>query len=137
MSQENVEIVRGAYEAFNRGGPEALIGTYWPDDFVLDMTRGGFVEGPEVYFGADEARAFFDERFTVFPFADWYAEVERLLDCGNQVVAFVRQRGRGSATTPPTEMEMTQICSLRDGKIIRLTMYADRDEALAAVGPSA
>jgi hypothetical protein len=26
MSQENVEVVRRAYEAFNRGGPEAVIG---------------------------------------------------------------------------------------------------------------
>ena len=136
MSRENVEIVREAYAAFNRGGAEALIGTYWADDFVLDMTASGFPAGPGVYRGPDEAKAFFDEWFSVFPFDDWYAEVEQLLDHGDQVIAFIRQRGRGSASATPTDMEMTQICTLRAGKVLRLQVYLDREEALEAAGLS-
>jgi ketosteroid isomerase-like protein len=135
MSRENVEFVREAYAAFNRGGPEALIGKYWADDFVWDVTEMGF-PGPGVYRAPDEVRAFFDEWFEVFGFDEWHIEVERLIEHGEQVVAFVRQRGRASASATPAEMEMTQICSLRDDKVFRVQVYLDRQQALEAVGLS-
>ena len=135
MSEENVELVREAYAAFNRGGPEAMFGNYWADDFIWDVTAVGF-PGPGVYRGPDEVRAFFAEWFGVFSFDDWYNEVERLIDHEDKVVAFVRQRGRGSASTTPTEMEMTQISTIEQGKIVRLQVYGDRTEALEAVGLS-
>lgn len=133
MSRENVDLVREGYEAFNRGGPEAMIGKYWVEDFVWDVTAVGF-PGPGVYRGLDEVNGFFAEWFGVFGFDDWYAEVDRLIAHGDQVIAFVRQRGRGSASDTPAEMEMTQISTLKDGRIVRLDVYLDRQEALEAVG---
>jgi ketosteroid isomerase-like protein len=41
MSQDNVEIVRAAYEHLNRGDVEALIGLC-DDDFRMDMTERVF-----------------------------------------------------------------------------------------------
>jgi ketosteroid isomerase-like protein len=135
MSRENMEIVREGYAAFNRGGPEAMIGKYWAEDLVWDVTTIGF-PGPGVYRGLDEVRAFFADWFGVFGFDEWYAEVDRLIEHGDQVVAFVRQRGRGGASATPAEMEMTQILTLKEGRIIRIQVYLDRQQALEAVGMS-
>jgi hypothetical protein len=37
MSQENVEIVRRAFEEVNRGGVEALIDSFWAPEIVLPV----------------------------------------------------------------------------------------------------
>jgi ketosteroid isomerase-like protein len=39
MSRENVEIVRAAYDAYNRGDLEAVL-SYAAPDFELDWSRG-------------------------------------------------------------------------------------------------
>ena len=42
MSQENVEIVRRGYDAFNRGGVDAGIDEgIWPPEIVWDVTPTG------------------------------------------------------------------------------------------------
>ena len=42
MSQENVEIVRSAYEAFNRGDPDAMVADMGPD---AEYVAGGAIPG--------------------------------------------------------------------------------------------
>ena len=69
MSQQNVELVRRAYQAFNQGRPEALISAgFWSPEIVLDFTPSN-IPGLGVYRGQDEVRAFFEEDwFGAFPF---------------------------------------------------------------------
>ena len=62
---------------------------------------------------------------------DWQLEVEELLDAGDQVVAFVRMLGRSKAGLP-VDMRFAQVWTYRNGKQIRMQMYASRDEALKA-----
>jgi hypothetical protein len=39
MSQENIELVRRAYEVFNQGGPEAVISAgIWSPEIVFDFS---------------------------------------------------------------------------------------------------
>jgi hypothetical protein len=64
MSQENVEVVRAAVEAFNRGGVESLP---LSPEFVWDASPTG-IPGLGVYRGPDEIKTFFEEDwFQVFP----------------------------------------------------------------------
>jgi ketosteroid isomerase-like protein len=135
MSRENVELVRGAYEAFNQGGVEAVIKDYWSPEIVWNVLPMG-IPGLGLYRGYDEARSFFDDWFGAFPFDEWEAEVEELLDAGDRVVAMVTQRGRGRASGVAAELEMGQVVTVRDGKIIRLDIYPDRNQAFEAAGLS-
>ena len=165
MSRENVEVVRECLAARD-GGDYSAARAVSPrcrrrpvrEVRRADLSRGsGCRPGDEgmvrdvgrlrlhtgtvhrcgrLYRGPEEVRAFFAEWFGVFSFDDWYNEVERLIDHEDKVVAFVLQRGRGSASTTPTEMEMTQISTIEQGKIVRLQVYGDRTEALEAVGLS-
>jgi hypothetical protein len=41
MSQENVEVVRQAFEIFTREGWELLRGTHWDPEIIWDMTPTG------------------------------------------------------------------------------------------------
>ena len=65
---------------------------------------------------------------------DWQLDVESLHDAGDKVVAVVRQRGVAKATGMAVDMTFAQVLTLRDGKQVRMQMYADPSEALAAVG---
>jgi ketosteroid isomerase-like protein len=137
VSQENVEIVRRAFEAFNRGGPEALIsGGFWSPEIVWDTTPSG-IPGLGVYRGYDEVRsAFEDDWFKAFPFEEWEIEVEDLIDHGDQVVVISRQRGRGASSGVAAELEQAHVFTLRDGKVVRFDSYLDREKALEATGLS-
>src|SRR5262249_25369904 len=135
MSEENVEIVRRANEEFNRGGPEALIGTIWAPEIVWDMTPAG-VPGFGVYSGYDEVRAFMADWFAAFDFDEWELEVEEIIDAGDKVVSFARQRGRGASSGAEVSVDFAQVATVRAGKIIRVDNYLDRSKALEAAGLS-
>jgi ketosteroid isomerase-like protein len=133
MSRENVELVRRAYQAFNEGGVEAVIGDYWRPEIIWDASPTG-IPGLGVYRGYDEVRTFFDDWFGAFPFDEWEAEVEQLIDAGDRVVAMVTQRGRGRASGAAAALEMGQVITLRDGEVVRIDVYLDRAQALEAAG---
>jgi len=59
---------------------------------------------------------------------------ERLIDAGDDVVAFVRWRAQGQSSGAEAEMRLAMVNALRAGKIVRVRFYLDRSEALKAVG---
>ena len=137
MSQENVEVVRRAYEAFNEGGPEPVINAgIWSPEIVFDFSPSD-IPGLGVYRGHGEVRAFFEEDwFGAFPFEEWEVELDELVDHGDQVVAVHRQRGLGASSGVAAELEQGIIFTLRDGEVVRAEIYGDPEKALEAAGLS-
>jgi len=138
MSQENVDLVRRAYEAFNRGGVDACVSEgVWSPDIVWDVTPSG-IPGLGTYRGQAEVRRFFeDDWFSAFPFDEWEVEVEDVIDAGDQVViSMSRQHGRGASSGAVAELELAQLSIVRDGQIVRVDNYTDRKTALGAAGLS-
>ena len=131
MSQQNVEIVRRGYERFIATG-ELLPGETVHPDFVWDMsTFRGWPE-QKSYAGIAGARKFMDDWLEAWD--EWEIDLEELRDAGENVVAIVRQRGRSKATGVPVDMHFGQVWLLRDGKQVRMQMYASPEEALEAAG---
>ena len=130
VSEENVEIVRRGYERFIATGD--FLAEAVDPDFVWDMST--FHSWPErqTYEGLEGAQEFMSE--WVGSWDDWQLEVEELRDAGAQVVAIVRQRGRSKATGLPVDMHFAQVWTLRDGRQVRMQMYATPEEALEAAG---
>jgi ketosteroid isomerase-like protein len=119
MSQENVELVRRAYEVFNEGGPEAVISAgIWSPEIVFDLSPSD-IPGLGVYRGHDEVRAFFEDWFGAFPFEECEVEIDELVDHGDQVIAVHRQRGLGAHSGVAAELEQGIILTLRDGEVLR------------------
>jgi ketosteroid isomerase-like protein len=131
VSRENVELVRRAYEHRQATGDflEELVAP----DFVWDMsTFRGWPE-QQTYEGVEEARRFIREWTAAF--VSWEIEVVAIHDAGgDKVVGVLRQRGQSKTSGLPVDMLLAQVFTIREGREIRMEMYADPDEALKAVG---
>ena len=128
MSQENVEIIRRGYEHWVATG-ELLA----PADLVWDVSHLGWPD-QQIYRGREGADQFNAEWAGAWD--DWELEPEDYVDAGERVVVIINQRGRSKGSGIPLEMRFAQVWTLRDGRGIRMEMYASVDEALEAVGLS-
>src|SRR5262245_8962266 len=131
MSQENVEIVRAAYEAWNRGDLETFLQTFDPD-LELHLPEGGLNVG--VRRGHEAIRQLLDGFLEVWD--DLRAEPERFFGLGDQVIVFVRIRGKGKGSGVEVEAHPAHLVTMRTGKVGRLVIYPERAGALEAVGLS-
>jgi uncharacterized protein len=124
--------VRRAYEAMNKREfsrmPEFL-----DPDVEFDMSRN--ILNPDVYRGY----AGFERLVGVIEdvWDDFRFEIQELIDAGDSVVAGVTVSGKGSGSGVPTEMQVFNVWTLRDGKVVRLAGgYRNRADALEAAGLS-
>jgi ketosteroid isomerase-like protein len=132
VSEENVDLVRASWEAWERGDMKAIFGFYDPE-IVWDQTHADTPELSTVYHGHDGVRQFL--RAWTAPFESYYAHAEDFSDAGEAVVVRCRQGGRGKQSGVKVEMPpYWQVYRLRDGLITRIEVYADHDEAVKAVG---
>jgi hypothetical protein len=60
-------------------------------------------------------------------------EAEELIGSGDRILALVRWRGRGKGSGIEVEAGGAHLWWFRDGLVIRLKVYRDRDEARAAL----
>jgi uncharacterized protein len=132
MSQENVEIVRQSFPAYDRGGLDALA-EFWHPDISWRAAEGalddvGLMEGP------DALRDYYEQWEDTFESAR--TEVEELVDAGDQVVAVVRGFGRMKESEAEVDIRYAIVLSIRDGKIAAGREYFTRAEALEAAGLS-
>ena len=130
MSQENVEIVRAAIDAHNRGDVDALFKDAAPD-FEYDQTRAvGIDRGT---FNLDEFRdllATFTDSWESYTIG-----ADELIDAGEDVVMPFTNvlRGRDGIEV---QARGVWVWTFRDGACVRMTLYQEREEALEAAGLS-
>ena len=132
MADTNLELVRRAYDAWNRGDLDAAFAFLDPD--VEVSVPPNFPEAG-TYRGLTEVRRLMTEHLLP-TLENLQAVPERFLDAGDQVVAFVRYSGRGSATGIEVRGSGldAHLWSLRGGKVESLRMYPGTEEALEAAG---
>ena len=131
MSQENVEIVRSAYDHLNRGDVEGLI-ALCDDDFLIDMSERVF--NPDTYEGHDGIRRFYDEVRGAWKSYRW--EVERTRVAGDSVVAMLHCHAQSAHGGPAVDWRVAWLWKFRRARPISLRFYRDRTDALEAAGLS-
>jgi ketosteroid isomerase-like protein len=130
MSRETIEVVRRAYETFNRGDLEAMAADFAP---VFEYIATGVIPGAGgVYRGAERHQRFVERWWGEFAQAD--VEVHELVDAGERVLASVTFRGRGRQSGVETTWNLWQLWSTRNGKVVRGQGFTNREEALEAAG---
>jgi ketosteroid isomerase-like protein len=132
MSEENVAFVRQVIDAFNRGDLEWLLERI-DDDFEFDWTRS---RGPlaAIHRGPEGLAEFLREQWETFE--SFSMEPREFIDRGRHVVVpnTVRARGRNGIEV---SAESNHVFTLEpDGRVSRVTLYQQREEALAATGES-
>ena len=131
MSQENVEMVRAGYDAFNRGDIEAALSPLHPD---IEWWPAADEPITEPYRGHDGYGRLIAEARGGVP--DLQTEIEELFVIGGRVVVCVRFWGHGRDSGAPVEIRETHVARVRDGKILEVREYRAKEEALEAVGLS-
>jgi ketosteroid isomerase-like protein len=137
MSEENIEVVRRLFAAFQSVGVGDL-------EHRLDEVREIFdpevewVAAPhsllasEEYRGYDGVRRFWTQFLSAWD--EYGVEVEELIDAGDQVVAAMRLSGRTNELE--VDEARSSLLTLRDGRIVRIEPFASKDAALEAAGLS-
>jgi ketosteroid isomerase-like protein len=131
MSQQNVEILRRATEAFNRGDLEA-----WFAEFDPDVVWYAFPDEPEPgpFRGRRGVQKMVD-RWTEL-FSGLRSDVEEYIDAGEYVLVPTRISGRVAGSDADVVVDEVYVNKCRNGKIIEVRECRTRDEALEAVGLS-
>ena len=127
MSQENVELVRAGFAAFERGDVTEML-NLMSDQLVVyraDPDDATF-HGKE---GFLEATAEWTEGFS-----EWAVVPQEFIDAGDFVVVRVRQVVRGESSGVSVEAAFWFVFEVNGTKVTKLSVYARRSEALEAVG---
>jgi ketosteroid isomerase-like protein len=133
MSRENVEIVRAAIDAFNRGDWDSFaesfdpqIEAHWHDQRTYPDTPQHLRGVPEVIEFTEQYRSAWDE------LTQETLELTEAPD--DRVLVFTRQSGRGHESGVPIEIHFFQVLTIRDGKVRKIEYFRHRADALEAAG---
>ena len=129
MSQENLEGVRTAMEAFNRRDAEAF-GALFAEDAEIVPVRVA-VDGT-VYRGPDAASQYCAAVDESWEQLRW--DVEEIRDGGEWVLALGHIRGRGRGSGAVIDARAGWLARFHEGRITNFRTYSDREQALDAVG---
>ena len=127
MSQENLEIVRKAVEAYARGDLDTAL-THADPDIVWNPVEEAATQGQ------DAIRANV-ERWEI-DFDDFEATPEEYIDAGDQVLVTIHWSGRGRGSGLQVDIRTYMVFTARDGTLIRMDEFTERSEALEAAGLS-
>ena len=134
MSPENVELMRRATVAMTRGDAAAALEALDPE-IEWHATVGGIDEG-RIARGHEEVIRSFAEYFEVWERIELRAD--KFIDAGeNGVVVFFHEIAKGRESGAVVETDTGTVNEIRDGKIVRVRSFMDRDQALEAAGLSA
>jgi uncharacterized protein len=133
MSEENVEVVRRALEAWGRGDREAVVDLLDP---AVEWSMPPNLPDAGTYRGRGEVVGRLEEFLEAWD--DLAVTVEELVDAGDRVVALVRYSGRGRESGIEIAGMNTdaQVWTVRNGRALRVELYGGTAEALKAVGLS-
>jgi ketosteroid isomerase-like protein len=136
---ENVEVVRGVFEAFEAGlkSGEPLgefdLGSSFAADAEWIPARE--IPRPAASRGREAFIAFI--RNWTEAFEGWSLQLERLIDAGDdRVVALVHQSATGKGSGVPVELHFGMVFELEHGRVIRMRNFLDPEQALEAAGLS-
>ena len=133
MSQENVQIVRAAFEAWNAGELQDVLSSFHPE--LVYHPRADEPD-PSPHVGRDayeQLASGFADSFSEVTF-----EVLELIDAGDHVVTSTVLHAvlHGSASGAGVSDTYVFVYKLREGLIVEGWEYRTKEEALEAVGLS-
>jgi ketosteroid isomerase-like protein len=126
---QNVEAIRGGYEAWNRNDMERALRDLdpeieWRPRLGTAGVRATLCRGHE---GVLSYKREVEEALGAIQ-----VDVLSIEDLGDHVLAHICARGRGSASGVQVEAEGVHLWTMNAGRAVRFTTYERRDEALEA-----
>lgn len=130
--QKMVRELRSAYAAFNRGDYDATVAVLDPE---IEWTEPAAFPGGGVYHGRKEVEGYL--RQSRSRWAEGSSKPERFIAAGDRIVVFVFARYRAKGSKNWQEVKLADVYTIRDGKIVQMNAFADRQQALRWAGAKA
>jgi ketosteroid isomerase-like protein len=133
MTDSSADVVRELAAALNANDAERLVRVMDPE-VVQYGTRGG-IDQDRVLRGREAVLAYWDEIGEAW---EWQTfEPERVIEGDDVVVALWRETVRIRDSDLDVESSTASLIKVRDGKVVELRGYMNRDEALRDAGMTA
>ena len=130
MSQEHIAGLRAGLDAFNRTGE--LDVRFLAPDFELHQSSS-IIDTAGVFQGRDALHGSLSELNESFE--DLTFEAEEFIETpGGELLVFIRAHGRGRGSGAEIDNRIAWLWTFEGDKAVRLVIYEERAEALAAVG---
>jgi uncharacterized protein len=129
MPPGNAELIRPIYEEWGRGNWRSRFDIYHPN-----MEWGWSDEFPGLA-GVYEDRLDPNPRLRTWlsEWDHWRAVADDYLELGNHVIVLASYHGRGKGSGVEIHQEGAHVFELRDGKVVRLEIFATREKAIESV----
>jgi ketosteroid isomerase-like protein len=132
MSHETVEIVRRFWDAWERDDRQAVFALY--DPAIVWVQHSGPFDMHGTYLGHEGVRQAWRDWVASFKTVEVHAHT--FIDGGDSIIVGWRMSGEGKASEVPVDIPGWSIHTLRNGRFIRIDIFASEAEALEAVGLS-
>ena len=126
--QEDVERLRGVYQAFNEGGIEAILERLAPEFQVRDRESS---PDRETRLGKEGIKELFDSYMEAFDALR--LEPEEFIDAGDQIVVSLHQLVRGKGSGAKVVGRIAHVWTMREGAALSLRIFSDKERALEAL----
>lgn len=129
MAPGNADLIRPIYDEWGRGNWRPRFDVYHPE-----MEWGWSDEFPGLA-GVRVDKEDPNPRLHAWlsGWADWRCVPDDFLEFGDHVVVLATYHGRGRGSGVEIEQEGAHVFELRDGKVVRLEIFATRERALRSV----
>ena len=127
MATTDIELVKSAFDAWNRGSIDAF--TAHMSEDVAWVEASGRPEGvPTERVGRERLRSSLASLFDAFE--SYRLEVEQIRELGDRVVAVVREIARGRLSGVEVDGQWGYLITVTDGRITRIEAHRDADVVL-------
>src|SRR5215218_3398260 len=120
MSLENVDVLRGSYDAFRRRDLRAFL-SYMDRDVEF---KSLVLEVEGAYHGHEGVRSWWESVLAVFP--DWSQTIEDAEEVGDRLLVRVRTEGRGTGSGIVLERDIWQVADVRNGRLKSWAFFRTR-----------
>ena len=132
MSQENVEVIRRAFDYFNSREWASWDALHQADMVVIPMKDWPDWSEAEPVYGIE---AWLERVLLLLePWHEQRLEIDALRTTGDLVVVNLRWVATGRESEIEVDMPMAGVYTITDGKIARIEFFRDPSEALGAAG---
>jgi hypothetical protein len=126
MAEANLEALQRGYEALNRGDLSGVLELLDPD---IEWHEPGDSPEAGTHHGRDSFERFF--RSWIDSFDEFRVEPEHVVERRNELIAVVRQSGRGRASGVEIEIRLAHVWTIEDGRAVRWESVPNPDDALS------
>jgi ketosteroid isomerase-like protein len=130
VGESNVEIAKRGFELLATRGVDGFLEFIHPD-FVSVAPPELAVE-PQTYRGREGVKRWFDLWYEAVD--EVRLEPEEFIEVGDQIVVPLKIIVRGHDSGIEVSQRLTWVVTLKDGLVLRMDPYADKDIALQAAG---